>query len=198
MLVLAMIAGAPSAAPQSLFCQSWFSDGSRHGIMSLQLSGDHKPFAMNLTLNEADGWTRAQVELDPKDRKLPGQLKSVFFAVRFTRKPAYPLKLAAFADGQLRWRKTILVPFWPTILPTGKAMRNVGTVDYVAQADDGLPVQTPRELKVVLTDAKGRVAGDLRYPLIAGATEEALTKSLAEVQTRLDTHQCFPPPPPID
>jgi hypothetical protein len=138
------LALAPAGQPSEIWvCSASFSEGSRIGYVNLVAADDYRLHSMTIRLSESDGWTQAEIALDPNERRLPGTLSHVFFVVRFTRKPAFPLTMNAYADGRLRWRKSITVPFWPTTL-IGPARVGPGTAAYIARADDNLPVPTPR------------------------------------------------------
>lgn len=196
-LVSMLIAQAPPAQNADLSCSAWFSDGARTGYVNLWVGHDYQPRTMKLLLRDPDGWTRATVSFDPNTRKLPGSLSNIFFLVRFEQKPAFPLELKAYADGQLRWQKTITTPFMPP-LAGGAAAPGSGTVDYLGGADDGLPVPTPRELQIMVSDAKGRAVGALRYPVLDDATQAAVSEAMEKLEADYSAHACSPPPPPID
>lgn len=193
-----------SATPESdtLICQAGFADHGRIVNVFLVVDGEYTPRAMNAWVNEPDGWSRADIALDPMEPRLPGLFSGAFFAVRYTRTPVFPLTLSAYADGTLRWRKAINVPFWPTILggtaESARAGRDPGTGDYVSRADDGLPVPTPRELRIVLTDARGQPVGETRFMLPGAEPDGPMARALATVEAGYRAHNCFPPPPPID
>jgi hypothetical protein len=194
---LLLLAQTSSALDNGLSCSASFADGVRSGFLSLWVDREYRTRSMGLTLSDQDGWTRSQVTLDPIDRKLPGVLSSFFFFVRFERKPTFPLTMNAYADGTLRWKKSIAVPFVPTSSMPNAAPYS-GTADYLGRADDGLPVSTPRELKIILMDAKERPVGTLRYPIFDDATQVAALKAIAQLETSYKERSCTPPPPLID
>lgn len=197
LLALALLVQTP-LTPQVLSCFASFGDGARTGNVSLLVDGGYRPYWMRLWLYDTDGWTKIELELDPNTRKLPGRLSYIFGLLRFSKKPAYPLALKAYADGQLRWQQTISVPFWPTTPLAGTVRPGEGTVYSLGHADDGLPVSTPHELHIIVTDAEGRPAGELSYPLLTPETEAAVSHVLAAVETSFDKRSCSPPPPPPD
>jgi hypothetical protein len=200
-----------AAAPaEPLICHASFYEEKRRrfGNAVLVTDQDYTPRGLTISINELDGWSRAEVRLDATDRRLPGVLTSAFFAIRFTRRPAYPLTMNVYADEALRWRKTVDTPFWPTTLfdqagvdghrgAASDRKRARGTSGHVARADDGLEVSTPRELKIVVIDAKGRQVGERRYALLGNAPEDSIAKALAAVESGYRDRRCTPPPPPI-
>lgn len=199
-LVLALATAAPE--DDTPICQAGFADHGRIVNVFLTVGADYTPRTLNVWLNEPDGWSRADIALDPVERRLPGLFSGAFFAVRYTRTPVFPLTMNVYADGVLRWRKAVNVPFWPTILggtaESLRAGRDPGTSDYVSRADDGLPVPTPRELRIVLTDARGHQVGETRMMLPGAEPDGPLARALAAVEADFRAHNCSPPPPPID
>jgi hypothetical protein len=197
-LVAFVAAAQAAAAPAggSLTCSAYFLDGGRSAYVSLGVDGAYTPHRMAITLHDRDGWTRTEISLDPAERRLPGAFAHGFFAVRFTGRPVFPLTMTAYADGRLRWRETVRVPFWPATL-IGAARAGRGTTVFLGRAEDGLPVATPREIEIVLTDARGRRAGSVRYPLVTGASEERVRRAIADVETALAARRCLPPAPPL-
>ncbi len=198
LLFLAPLLGALSPAPDSnRLCEVSFLDAGRPGSFILQVDNAYTPLMMQLWLYEL-GRFKATVVLDPAKRALPGTLDSVFFNIRFTRKPRFPLTLRAYADGTLRWQKTIHVAYWsPGPGDVGPAPF-AGHMDYVGRADDGLPVPMPGELRIILTDAQGRDVGSEHYALPGNAPNAATVGALAELEQRYRDHKCFAPSPPAD
>jgi hypothetical protein len=75
---------------------------------------------------------------------------------------------------------------------------DTGTADYLSQADDGLPVPTPREIEIILTDAKQRQVGSLRYPVFNDTTQAALSAAIIQLESAYSKRSCSVPPPRID
>ncbi|WP_156398371.1 hypothetical protein [Caulobacter sp. Root1455] len=196
-LVSMFIAQAPLTQDTYLFCSTGFLDGVRTGYLTLRVDHDYRPEFMQLSLNDPDGWTRATVSLDPNNRKLPGVLSGMFFHIQFKQKPVFPLALKAYADGQLRWQKTINTPFMPALVNVD-ATPGSGTADYLSRADDGLPVATPREVTIVVNDSKGLEVGALRYPLLSNSTQAAGLEAIERLEAAYNARACSPPPPLID
>lgn len=195
-LVSMLIAQASPAQNADLSCSAWFSDGYRTGYVDLWVGHDYRPRSMKLLLSDPDGWTRATVSFDPDTRKFPGILSNIFFLVRFEQKPTFPLELKAYADGQLRWQKTITTPFMPPLVGGGAAPGS-GTAGYLGGADDGLLVPTPRELQIMVSDARGRAVGALRYSVLNNATQAAVSEAMEKLEAGYSARACNPPPPPI-
>jgi hypothetical protein len=180
-----------------------FGSGGRYGMVLLQVEPDYTPRSLTVSIHEPDGWSRAEIMLDPTGRRLPGQFSGAFFAVRFTRTPDLPLTMNVYADNILRWRRVIHTPFWPGTPGSPEAIprsgRNApGITDYVARADDGLPVPTPRELRIVLVDARGRQVGETRYALPGVEPGGHLATALASVEAAYRGHLCHQSVAPPD
>lgn len=211
-LGLAILLLTQAAAPaEPLLCLASFYEEKRKrfGSAVLVTEPDYTPRALTISINELDGWSRAEVKLDPIERRFPGVLTSAVFAIRFTIRPAYPLTMNVYADDVLRWHQRVDTPFWPTTLfdqagvdgrpgAASGRKRAPGTSGYVSRADDGLEVSTPHELKIVVIDAKGRQVGERRYALLASEAEDPIVKALAAVESGYRDRACHPPPPPID
>lgn len=206
---LSLASALPEPRNDFLNCSASFADRGRFGNVFLLVDGNHRALKLTASINEPDGWSRAELALDPADRRLPGLLSHAYFAVRFDRpRPAFPLRMDVYADSTLRWRRSITVPFWPSSLsgpdsaardPGAASDRKKvpGTVHYVAGADDGLPVPTPGELRIVIFDAAGRQVGETRFPLVGPEPEGPMATALSAVESAYRARACSPPPPPI-
>jgi hypothetical protein len=194
-----------SAAPQDelRICDADFGDGGRSGHVALLVGGDYRPSSLTLSLREPDGWSRAEIALDPAERRLPGLLSNAFVALRFTRPPELPLRMNAYADGRLRWRHEIRTPFWPGSLDRSATVTRIGrhapgTVDSLGRADDGVPVPAPHELAIFLVDARDRQVGETRYILPGAAPDGPAAAALAAVEAQYRARTCHEGAPPID
>ena len=199
MLPLAAMLAAATSGP--LYCNLSFAENGQLGLLGLITDGSYAPLALNLTLVGRDGWTKTEMVLDPLRQESPGVLKGADFLVRFTRRPALPVTVRVYADGQLRWTKRVDVPFWPSNLPPkGPHVggRAPGIGDYVSRADDRLPVTTPRLLRVELTDARGRSVGATELALPGGERSPALATAIKKMEGFRRDHLCTVPPPPVD
>jgi hypothetical protein len=59
-------------------------------------------------------------------------------------------------------------------------------------------VITPRELRIVMLDARGRQVGETHFALPGSEPDAKVSIALAAVETGYRTRRCTPPPPPID
>jgi hypothetical protein len=184
-------------------CSVDFGDGGRRGHVWLLVDRDYAPLTLNMSLREPDGWSETAITLDPAQRRFPGLLSYVTFAIRFTREPDLPLTMNAYADGRLRWRHEINIPAWPTTLDRSATVARMGrhapgTAGSLGRADDNQPVLTPRELVIVLLDARGRQVGEARYALPGDGAEGPAATALAAVEASYRARTCHPPAPLID
>lgn len=209
-LAILLLTQATAPAEPLLCLASIYEEKSkRFGSAVLLTEPDYTPLALTISINELDGWSRAEVRLDPRERRLPGVLSFAFFAVRFTVRPAYPLAMNVYADGVLRWHQRVDTPFWPSSLfdqagvdghpgAASDRKRAPGTSGSVSRADDGLEVSTPHELKIVVIDAKGRQVGERRYALLGSEPDDPIAKAVSDVERGYRERLCHTPPPPID
>jgi len=189
-----------TALPQdgTLFCEGSFYEAGHSGSIRLRVDPDYTPREVTVSLSEPDGWSRATIVLDPTTRRFPGNFTGAFFAVRFTEKPVFPLKMTGYADGIARWHKDVAVPFWHGSALDAPLGKSGGTADYVARADDGLPVVTPRALRIVMIDARGRQVAETLLALPGGEPDAKTANALAAAEAAYRARKCAPPPPLID
>jgi len=200
LFLLPSLLAAVSIAPldDGLVCTSDYVEGSRLGIVTLAVDTAYKPVSMRLMLSEAPRQFSAEIHFDPERRVLPGTLAHAFFGVRLAGKPRLPLTMRVYADDRMRWQRQVDT-IWSPPQPGDRDLRPFpGHADYVARADDGLPVATPQELRVTLSDASGKLVGEERFAL-PGSVPDAKTRGvLATVDDNLRARKCYAPPPLID
>lgn len=193
----ALLLADASIAPQNLNCTVSFADSERWGMVNLVVDQDYNPLRMNASIFARSDWSEIRIELAPLDRRSPGQLTSFYFSVPFVEKPDYPLTLKAYADGKLRWKKQATSPWWPPQPGSDRPQSIFGHKDYFAAADDNLPVPTPSELDIVVTDAKGETVGERRYALGSPSSVTQMSEALVAIEASFSRRECSPPPPPI-
>lgn len=198
LFLLAHLLAAAPLTEDPLSCSASYFDAGHMGMVTLTVDRAYTPLSMRLSITEIPGRFSAVIELDPLKRSLPGTLQNAFFGIRYTGKPRFPLTLRGYADGALRWQRRIDVAWSPPEFGDGPPRVFPGHADYVARADDGLPVRAPRELRFTLTDPQGREVGSERYAMPGDAQDTAAAKALAAVEMGFAKRICTPPPPLID
>lgn len=202
MLLLSLFMGTfLGASAPTLFCDTSWAKGDRFGFVTVSVGDRYEPTSMKLSIRSRDGWSSGDIVLDPSSRALPGTMTGATFLTRFTRRPRLPVTMRVYADGVLRWRQRIDVPFWP-IRSTPKkpsvGRDAPGIATYVSTADDGRPVATPAELRIELIDAGGRPVGQSRMAVLDADAVAELTVAFQRVEGQLAARKCRQPPPLID